>query len=108
LMLRERLGDRLGIVECAGSLATLAVRDGDVRTALRLFGFASAMREVLGTPVHPSEQPEQERWMTEARSGVDPAQADTWWQQGRALTLTQAIEEARAFANPVPPRTPDA
>ena len=66
----------------------------DARRAARLFGASEALRAQLGTRLFPYERDEYERYVELARSQLDEATWQAAWNEGRAMTLEQAIEYA--------------
>ena len=98
LLIRRELGDRLGIVYALEGLAAMVAVLGGL-TCARLFGAADRLRKELGTPPPPNELSLYEQRVAAAREswGDDPA-FDQAWQEGRALTLEQAMELALAEA----------
>jgi len=82
----------------AASLEGLAaVASGADRPAeaARLLGAASALRSGHGTPVPPSEQADNERTIALARRVLGDEVFASAWTRGQALSLEQAVAEAR-------------
>jgi predicted ATPase/class 3 adenylate cyclase/Tfp pilus assembly protein PilF len=94
LSLRRELGDRNGIAEALEGLAGVAGARGEAVRAARLFGAAEALREAIGAPIPSGEQSEHDRLVATARTGADEAAFAVAWEEGRALTLEQAMDEA--------------
>jgi non-specific serine/threonine protein kinase len=60
-----------------------------------LWGAAERLREAIGAPLPPNEQRRRERQVAVARAALgDDAAFDRAWQEGRAMTLEQAIAGA--------------
>ena len=92
---RRDLGDRLGLSRALEGLAAVAAALGRSLRAARIWGAAERLREEIGTPLSPTDRPGYDRRGAAARAAVgDDAAFDGAWQQGRALTLEQAIELA--------------
>jgi predicted ATPase/class 3 adenylate cyclase len=97
LALRRELGDSHGIAECLEGFASLAALHnghGWARRAALLFGAAEALREAIGSPVPPDERAEHEQKVAAARALLDKATWEGAWEQGRAMSMEQAIEYA--------------
>src|SRR5262249_2904979 len=95
LAISRRLSDKLLIVTCLEGLARVAGRAGQAERALRLFAAAAAVREAIGFPrraVHPGLDPD--RHIAALREVLDPSMFDTAWEEGRAMTLEEAIAYA--------------
>jgi len=95
LLLRE-LGDRRNLVKCVEGLAGIAVTHEQMERAARLFGASEAAREKLGTPLPASYRPNYEHAIAALAAEVDEQQMEKWWNEGRAMTMEQAIEYALA------------
>jgi hypothetical protein len=63
---------------------------------------AEALREAIGAPLPPDERPDYEREVAHVRAQLDEAAFKAAWQEGRVMTL----EEAVAFALASPDITP--
>jgi predicted ATPase/DNA-binding CsgD family transcriptional regulator len=89
----ERVGDKVGIAGSLRGLASIAALIGSYTRAARLYGAAEAVREAIGAPL-PRHHSISELAMTKARAGLGDAAFTTAWQEGRALTLADAVIEA--------------
>jgi predicted ATPase/class 3 adenylate cyclase len=98
LKLYQEVGDLHGILLCLERLAAVAGAHGDGARAARLLGAAEALRESMGTQVHPSNLPGYERMVATARALVDGATWTAEWAAGRALPLDQAVAYAATAA----------
>jgi predicted ATPase/class 3 adenylate cyclase/Tfp pilus assembly protein PilF len=97
LVIRRELGDRRGIAYSLEGLATVMAAHGSSLRAARIWGAAERLREEIGSPLPPNERPHYGPRVAAARAALgDDAAFDRAWQQGRALTLEQAIELALA------------
>jgi hypothetical protein len=73
--------------------------------AARLWGQAERIRQELGAPVSSSDKPENDRSVAVARERLgDAAAFDAAWQEGRAMTLDQAVQYAMSAPAPLPDR----
>ncbi len=68
--------------------------------AARLLGAASALRSGHGTPVPPSEQADNERTTALAGRALGDEAFASAWTRGQALSLEQAMAEARWMDEP--------
>ena len=94
IMVRE-LGDPKGIANSLQSLAAVVDALGNHVRAARIWGAAERLREEIGFPLPPNDRPRYERRVAAARAVLgDDAAFDRAWQDGRALTLEQAIKVA--------------
>jgi hypothetical protein len=90
----------------AGTLEGLgnAVAATSPLAAARLWGHAQRIREEIGAPVRSPDKPENDRLLAVARETLDDAAAfDTAWQDGREMTLDQAVQ----YAMSTPAHLPD-
>ena len=94
LTLSRELGDQTAIaylLEDYGGLAAAQVKP--VR-ALRLAGFAAALRETIGARLPPAEQARVERMLAPARTRLTEQEAAIAWAAGQAMALPDAIDYA--------------
>ena len=89
----ERVGDKVGIAGSLRGLASIAAHTGSYARAARLYGAAEAVREAMGAPA-PRHHPPSEQAIARARGGLGEATFAAAWQEGRALSLVDAIAEA--------------
>ena len=95
LAIWRELGNYLSIAKTLEALASVhsALRDG-VRCAL-LWGAAERLQEEVGTIILPGYPPQPEHLIATARAAMGDDEAfDRAWQEGRELTIEQAIELA--------------
>lgn len=59
--------------------------------AAQLFGTAEVLREEVGTPMQPIYRKDYEEYLLCVRAQLDDATFNAAWEQGRALTLEQAV-----------------
>jgi non-specific serine/threonine protein kinase len=97
LEIRRKLGDRSGIpYSLEGLAAVVASLLGSLRAA-RIWGATERWRAEIGAPLPPCERSCYDRLVAAARiASGDEAAFDNAWQEGRGLTLDQAIDLALA------------
>ncbi|MGQ0569585.1 MAG: ATP-binding protein [Armatimonadota bacterium] len=91
LVIRRTLGTRVGTAESLEALARIA---RDPERAARLVGAAAALREAVGARLPPSDRSDYNRQLEVARASLGDTAFAAAWDQGRAMTLEQAIEYA--------------
>jgi predicted ATPase/DNA-binding winged helix-turn-helix (wHTH) protein len=88
------LGDQRNIAEALEGLAYAFWLDRSGRAAL-LWGAAERLREAIGAPLKPNDRSRAERQVAAARTALgDDAAFNLAWQEGRAMTLDQAVQYA--------------
>jgi non-specific serine/threonine protein kinase len=75
-------------------MALVSFTRGQARYAARLFGAADALRETISTPLPPSQQPLYDSLLRSLRAELDEETFQSQWEEGRKLTLQQAIKFA--------------
>ena len=103
LTLARRLGNTFGLYLALEGLAGLDAVRRQPERALRLAGAVSAGREATGTAMAAHWQVSTDRWIERARRQLSPPSAEAAWDQGRQMSLEQAIEAAFAASEPLPP-----
>jgi non-specific serine/threonine protein kinase len=100
LAIRRELGDRFGIPYSLEGLAAVVASLGDSLRAARIWGATERSRAEIGTPLQQWDRSGYDRRVAAARiASGDDAAFDSAWQEGRGLTLDQAID--LALAKPV-------
>ncbi|HJR82237.1 MAG TPA: tetratricopeptide repeat protein [Anaerolineales bacterium] len=94
LTINLELGDQTAIAYLIEDYAGLAASEAEPEKALRLAGFANALRESIGAPLPPSEQARVDRMIAPARQALPESAANDEWESGRLLELEQAIKLA--------------
>jgi non-specific serine/threonine protein kinase len=92
-------GNRWYLAEALEALAAAAARLGDVVRAARLWGAAEALRDMLGAPAPPPDQMRIEAEAASARSSLGEARFCDAKDQGRILSLQDAVAEAFAVGS---------
>jgi tetratricopeptide (TPR) repeat protein/DNA-binding CsgD family transcriptional regulator len=96
--------NRRGIAERLEGLAAVRAAQGDLGHAARLWGAAEALRETIGAPLPPLDGATYDRFVGAARAQADATSFAAAWEEGRALTLDQAV--AAALKQVAPPQQP--
>jgi len=95
LAIERALGDRWGIAESMDGLAGVALALERPARAACIWGATQRLREEIGAPLPPMELAAHDRQVAIARDALaDDVAFERAWQQGRAMTLEQAIDEA--------------
>ncbi|WP_437515451.1 protein kinase domain-containing protein [Sorangium sp. So ce1099] len=94
LRLHRELGDLWRSASVIEALARAAVRAGKAERGARLLGGAAALREALGTPVPPVEQPALAACVEAARAALGDAVHDAHFAEGRGAGLDAAMAAA--------------
>jgi len=81
-------------VESLNGLADTACVEQHYERAVRLFGAASQLRDMLGLRPVPPDQEYHDQHIALTRARLGEAAFAAAWAEGRALTLDQAIEYA--------------
>jgi DNA-binding CsgD family transcriptional regulator len=101
LAVARQVGDKLYIASCLEGLAGVAAGQGDFVRAVRLWGAAASLREMIGAPIPPVERDSYERSVASARSRLKESIFSAVWAEGRALTLEQVTDESGLMPLPV-------
>lgn len=96
--LLRRLDDRPSLVRVLEQLAATAAVRGDDPLAARLWGAATAQREDLGQPCTPAEAAAIDRHLDGSRSALGAERFAAAAEEGAALDLEAALEDALAAA----------
>jgi hypothetical protein len=75
-------------------LAEAETGAGHVERAARLFGAAEACRERIHLVMWPIDRAPYEHAVESVRAALDPAAFDAAWNEGRAMSMAQAVEYA--------------
>jgi hypothetical protein len=94
LLARVELGDARSIPLCLDGLAWVACAEGRVERAARLLGAEEALRERVGAIVPAVIQAEHDRAAATVRASLPEPALAALWQEGRAMTLPQAVAYA--------------
>jgi non-specific serine/threonine protein kinase len=92
---QAQLGEKESLAFGLESIAYLTAHLGDSLCGARLWGAAQHLREVVGSPLPPSDVAAYADEVAEARSILaDDASFEVAWRDGRAMTLDDAIRLA--------------
>jgi ATP/maltotriose-dependent transcriptional regulator MalT len=96
LTLFQQLGMKLPIVRSLEIMGTIEAGEHQAACAVRLLAAAEALREALGAPLPPPDRPTYARALAAAREQLGKRAFATAWDEGRALSLDQAVDLALA------------
>ena len=91
LTLRKQTGDRHGMIESLNGLAEIAVAQGQLVRAARLFAAAETLREAIGVRLSSLEQAKYDRNVAAARAALSEGAFAEAWARGQAMTQEQAV-----------------
>jgi predicted ATPase len=94
LEVRREIGDQSGSAWCLERLAEIALAHGQPEKAARLFGAGAALRASIHSVIDPVDQPEYESKISSLRAKLGEERFVATWDEGRVLTLEQAIAYA--------------
>jgi predicted ATPase/DNA-binding winged helix-turn-helix (wHTH) protein/Tfp pilus assembly protein PilF len=94
LTISRDVGDKRQIAYALEGFAAMAADLGNCLRAACLWGAAARLREEIGLPLPIKERSRFDERIATSRATAGGAAFDHAWQQGRALTLEQAIELA--------------
>ena len=109
LALHWELGLERDLAECLEVMAEVAGGLGQERRAARMWGAAGALREAIDNPWAPSERRLHEPYLSAARSRMGVSEWTGAWQEGRAMSMEEAIEYALSEdgSSTIATRTPE-
>jgi predicted ATPase len=90
------IGDSQAAAHCLAGLAQIAAAQHQAERAARLAGAATAQFEQPASDVEPVDHRAYDRVLAKARGALDPAVWAQAWTAGHALSLMEAVAEARA------------
>jgi non-specific serine/threonine protein kinase len=96
LVVRRSVGDTWNIPDSFEGLAWLATMQEQAARAVRLYGAAAAIRERSGTALLGERHTRLERHLLVARQALGDARASAAWEEGRRMSVDQAIDYALA------------
>jgi predicted ATPase/class 3 adenylate cyclase/Arc/MetJ-type ribon-helix-helix transcriptional regulator len=94
LEVRQEIGDKGGSAWCFERLAGVFMVRGQAEKAVRLFGAAAALRASIGSVIDPVDQANYKRNLNTLRTKLGKERFTATWEEGRAMTLEQAIAYA--------------
>ncbi|HET7271735.1 MAG TPA: tetratricopeptide repeat protein, partial [Rubrobacter sp.] len=99
----RRSGNRLHTVQGLETSAILATLQASPESAAKLWGAAEAEREVLGVPPDSDDQARFEPYLVAGSTSLGNEDWSTAWQEGRRLTLDEAVDHVLAHEVATPP-----
>jgi predicted ATPase/class 3 adenylate cyclase len=90
-----KVGDSDGLAECLEKAIGLASEVGDLVPAARLGGAVEAIRTLIGSPVAAVDQFRFERYLEKPRQQLSAAEYATARDEGRQMSLDDALKYAR-------------
>jgi predicted ATPase/class 3 adenylate cyclase len=79
------------VPRCLDGFARVASSTGRPEEAARLWGAAEALQEATGLPLTPTETAQRQQHIERARDQVSPAVWSTAWEEGRAMSMEEAV-----------------
>jgi non-specific serine/threonine protein kinase len=92
LALYSELGNKKDIPGCLECLARAAVAQRQPEQAARLFGTAEALRKTAGVPLPFPDRADYDRSVAAVREGLGEEAFRVLWEEGRRMTLEEAIK----------------
>jgi len=92
----QEVGDQVNIAEVLEGFAGVAGAQGEGQKAARLYAAAETLRKTIGAPLLPGDRPRYERQLATARFLVNEEVWEAAWEEGRAMTLEEAVSYALA------------
>ncbi len=94
LVLFQKIGDTADIALCLREFSAIAAVQGHSQAAVHLYAVADTLLEDLGYPVDHTYRAESEHPLATVHSRMGEARFNLAWENGRALTVDQAIKQA--------------
>lgn len=86
------LGDKSDIARCLEGIGNLNLIKGLLHAATKLYGSCQILRETVGNPIYPNEKELYDKTITDLRSQLGDEEFEKAWNEGRSMTLEQAVE----------------
>ena len=99
LSVQSERGDQFGILHSLAAFAGLAAAERRWERALRLSGSATALADLTGSAIQPTEDAAFRRSLALARQATGDVPAGAAWEEGRATGLERALGYALADAD---------
>jgi len=103
LRIALEIEEPLGVAQALEGFAGLALAAEQSERAARLQGAAEAMREQLGTPLTPAEQPRHDGETAALRSALGDDAFEAAWAEGRGTSRDEAVAYALSCTGAEPP-----
>jgi predicted ATPase/class 3 adenylate cyclase len=94
LEIRQEIGDKGGSAWCLEHLAEVARAQGQAEKAVRLLSAAASLRISIGSVIDSADQAEYQNRRAALRAELGEERFAKMWEEGRTLTLEQAIAYA--------------
>lgn len=94
LVLARESRDELSLRYAILDAAIVALADGRMEDASRLFGAAQAQFEAAGAIPDPDDQVEMEKAVADVRRNVEPSRLSVLWDEGAGWPMEVAIDQA--------------
>ncbi len=104
LTMFRQLGNKRGIAECLAGFAGLRARQGHALLGATMLGAAEALLQATGGAWWPADRGEVQRNREILRSALDEAEYVNAWENGKALSLDEALRLVEG-ESPHPPVT---
>ena len=90
----QDIGNRGAVAHELESFASIAVTEKKPHRALKLLGAAEALREKSDSPMTDFERVLYDKLVGQARSLLDEADSELFWEEGRSMSMEKAIKLA--------------
>ena len=87
----QAVGERSAIAASVEPLAAVLAASGAPSQAARLWGAMARVRETIAAPLEAGERASRERDVAAVRASLGNAAFESAWQEGRAMTMDEAI-----------------
>jgi tetratricopeptide (TPR) repeat protein len=94
LALRREIGDKKGITSCLAALGGVAVGVGQVDKGAKVLGAVEGLLESISAVLDSEDRLPNERAVASARSQLSEEAFERAWQEGRGMSMEQAIAYA--------------
>jgi predicted ATPase len=96
LTLHQSMGDKGGIATSLEGLANIAAQQDRMESAVRLWSAADLLREAANIQHEPSERAAHQQVVADTQARIGAARWNAAWAAGRAMSLEQALTEAKS------------
>jgi predicted ATPase/DNA-binding XRE family transcriptional regulator len=93
----DALGQRGKLAQGLEGLAIALSMQGLEENATRLLGVAAALREAMGTPLHPTDRDKFERCLSALQAKLGKETFAASWNEGQAMPIEQLLEAVDRF-----------
>jgi predicted ATPase/class 3 adenylate cyclase/Tfp pilus assembly protein PilF len=94
LAMRRNLGDKKGAAQCLAGLGRVAIGGGQVERGTKLLGATEWLLQGIGAVLDRVDRERYEWSVQQARSLLGEEAFEKAWQDGRAMSMEQAVEYA--------------